>query len=149
MRALSKTLAFVVSFAVAGTAVSAAFAETQWERNHPRRDQVNDRLANQNRRINRELKEARSQNNKPTSFTGKTTRFARKSATWPKSTPAISPKASKKCSISRKTTSVTKLGAEESRDGRSSQRMPSYVNAPALAGAFCLRSLRWIEQIIL
>jgi len=57
MRALSKIVAFVISFAVAGTAVSAAFAETQWERNHPRRDQVNDRLANQNRRINRELKE--------------------------------------------------------------------------------------------
>ena len=57
MRALSKTVAFVISFAVVGSAVSAAFAETQWERNHPRRDQVNDRLANQNRRINRELKE--------------------------------------------------------------------------------------------
>jgi hypothetical protein len=57
MRALSKIVAFVISFAVVGTAVSAAFAETQWERNHPRRDQVNDRLANQNRRINRELKE--------------------------------------------------------------------------------------------
>ena len=57
MRVLSKTLAFVVSFAVVATAVSAAFAETQWERNHPRRDQVNDRLANQNRRINHELKE--------------------------------------------------------------------------------------------
>jgi hypothetical protein len=57
MRALLKTVAFVISFAVAGSAVSAAFAETQWERNHPRRDQVNDRLANQNRRINRELKE--------------------------------------------------------------------------------------------
>jgi hypothetical protein len=40
-----------------GTTVSAAFAETQWERSHPRRDQVNDRLANQNRRIKRELKE--------------------------------------------------------------------------------------------
>jgi hypothetical protein len=39
MRALSKTHAFIVSFAVAGTAVSAAFAETQRERNHPRRDQ--------------------------------------------------------------------------------------------------------------
>ena len=51
MRALSKTIAFVISFAVVGSAVSAAFAETQWERNHPRRDQVNDRLANQNRRI--------------------------------------------------------------------------------------------------
>jgi hypothetical protein len=57
MRALSKTLALVVSFAVVGAAVSIASAETQWERNHPRRDQVNDRLANQNRRVNRELKE--------------------------------------------------------------------------------------------
>ena len=32
-----------------------AMAGTKWERNHPRRDQVNDRLENQNRRINREL----------------------------------------------------------------------------------------------
>jgi hypothetical protein len=54
---LIQDLAFVISFAIVGSAVSAAFAETQWERNHPRRDQVNDRLANQNRRINRELKE--------------------------------------------------------------------------------------------
>jgi hypothetical protein len=57
MRALPKTVAFVISFAIVGTTVSAAFAETQWERSHPRRDQVNDRLANQNHRINRELKE--------------------------------------------------------------------------------------------
>jgi hypothetical protein len=57
MRALSKTVVFVISFAVAGSVASAAFAETQWERNHPRRDQVNDRLANQNRRINRERQE--------------------------------------------------------------------------------------------
>jgi hypothetical protein len=57
MRALFKTVAFVISFAVVGSGVSAAFAETQWERNHPRRDQVNDRLANQNHRVNRELKE--------------------------------------------------------------------------------------------
>ena len=57
MRALPKTVAFVISFAIVGTTVSAAFAETQWERSHPRRDQVNDRLANQNRRISRELKE--------------------------------------------------------------------------------------------
>jgi hypothetical protein len=57
MPALFKTAAFIISFAVVGGAASAAFAETQWERNHPRRDQVNDRLANQNHRINRELKE--------------------------------------------------------------------------------------------
>src|SRR6516162_2277189 len=52
-----KAIVFAVSFAVMGGMVTTAFAETQWERNHPRRDQVNDRLANQNRRINRELKE--------------------------------------------------------------------------------------------
>jgi len=51
------------AFAVAVTAVfaagmaSSALAETKWEKNHPRRDQVNDRLANQNRRINKELKQ--------------------------------------------------------------------------------------------
>jgi hypothetical protein len=28
-----------------------SFAETQWEKNHPRRDEVNDRLENQNERI--------------------------------------------------------------------------------------------------
>jgi hypothetical protein len=30
---------------------TASFAETRWERHHPRRDQVNDRLENQSRRI--------------------------------------------------------------------------------------------------
>lgn len=54
MRALLKTVVFVLSFAVVSSAVTAAFAETQWERNHPRRDQVNDRLAHQNHRIDRE-----------------------------------------------------------------------------------------------
>jgi hypothetical protein len=39
------------------TSAMSAIAETKWERNHPRRDQVNDRLENQNRRINRELRE--------------------------------------------------------------------------------------------
>jgi hypothetical protein len=40
-----------------GTSITGAIAETQWEKNHPRRAQVNERLANQNRRINKELKE--------------------------------------------------------------------------------------------
>ena len=57
MSAPRKTVAFVISFALFGSSISTAFAETQWERNHPRRDQVNDRLSNQNRRINKELKE--------------------------------------------------------------------------------------------
>lgn len=32
-------------------------AETKWEKAHPRRDQVNDRLENQNKRIDKEVKE--------------------------------------------------------------------------------------------
>jgi hypothetical protein len=32
-------------------ATTHAFAETEWEKHHPRRDQVNDRLENQNARI--------------------------------------------------------------------------------------------------
>lgn len=34
-----------------------AHAETQWERTHPRRDEVNDRLAHQDSRINTERRE--------------------------------------------------------------------------------------------
>lgn len=58
MKSISKALAFGILVAlVAGTAVSAYAADTKWEKNHPRRDQVNDRLANQNARIKDEVKE--------------------------------------------------------------------------------------------
>lgn len=46
----------VISLALIGAATS-AFAETNWDKNHPRRDQVNDRLKNQNNRIHNEVKE--------------------------------------------------------------------------------------------
>jgi hypothetical protein len=48
--------ALLISIALAGVATS-ALAETTWEQNHPRRDQVNDRLANQNQRIKNEVAE--------------------------------------------------------------------------------------------
>ena len=41
---------------VAGLATP-AFAESAWDRNHPWRDQVNDRIANQERRITQERRE--------------------------------------------------------------------------------------------
>ena len=41
---------------IAATATS-VMAETQWEKDHPRRDQVNDRLKQQNQRIKHEVKE--------------------------------------------------------------------------------------------
>ena len=40
-----------------GLLAGPAMAETQWERLHPRRDQVNDRAENLDRRINRERRE--------------------------------------------------------------------------------------------
>jgi len=48
-------LGLVAAFIVASG--SAAMADTRWERFHPRRDQVNDRLEHQSHRINREYRE--------------------------------------------------------------------------------------------
>ena len=52
----SKTLIALAAAALLGVAFHAS-AETTWEKNHPRRDQVNDRLENQNRRIHKEVRE--------------------------------------------------------------------------------------------
>jgi septal ring factor EnvC (AmiA/AmiB activator) len=40
-----------------GALAAPAFADTQWQKDHPRREQVNNRLKNQNRRIRQERKE--------------------------------------------------------------------------------------------
>ena len=45
----------VAAIALTGLA-TASFADTQWQKDHPRRTEVNKRLANQNRRINQERK---------------------------------------------------------------------------------------------
>ena len=55
MSRATKAAAIALSIVFTGITVVNAMAGTKWERNHPRRDQVNDRLENQNRRINREL----------------------------------------------------------------------------------------------
>jgi hypothetical protein len=53
---LSKILsAAAVTVALAGLA-GTAMAETSWQKNHPRRTQVNSRLNNQNRRIHQDVK---------------------------------------------------------------------------------------------
>jgi methionine-rich copper-binding protein CopC len=54
----TRKAALVTFLALFASAVaSSALAETKWEKDHPRRDQVNDRLANQDKRIHREVKE--------------------------------------------------------------------------------------------
>ncbi|MGC2520721.1 MAG: hypothetical protein WA373_16625 [Burkholderiales bacterium] len=58
MNRSTKALALVFSAILLGsTAASAAAAESDWAKNHPRRHEVNDRLKNQNKRINKEVKE--------------------------------------------------------------------------------------------
>jgi hypothetical protein len=54
----TRKLAFVaVALATLGLSATSASAESWWQFNHPRRAEVNDRLANQNYRINREFRE--------------------------------------------------------------------------------------------
>jgi hypothetical protein len=55
---VSKTVVLSALVAIAASAAGSAFAgDTKWEKNHPRREQVNERLAKQNKRINNEVKE--------------------------------------------------------------------------------------------
>jgi hypothetical protein len=47
----------VAAVALTGIASNALADDTQWQKDHPRREQVNNRLANQNQRIKTERKE--------------------------------------------------------------------------------------------
>ena len=49
--------ATVAAVALGGLAANALADDTQWQKDHPRREQVNNRLANQNQRIKQERKE--------------------------------------------------------------------------------------------
>ena len=47
----------ILLITLVSAAASTFAAETTWQKNHPRREQVNHRLANQNARIHNEVKE--------------------------------------------------------------------------------------------
>jgi hypothetical protein len=51
-----KTLGFAAALVALAGLVGTASAETTWQKNHPRRTQVNHRLANQNKRIHNDVK---------------------------------------------------------------------------------------------
>ncbi len=53
----AKTVKIIFAATTAALLASSAMADTKWQRHHPRREQVNQRLANQNRRIHQERKE--------------------------------------------------------------------------------------------
>ena len=59
---MSKSIRSVLGIAaltltLGGFAATAMAGETPWQKDHPRRTEVNSRLANQNRRIDKEVKE--------------------------------------------------------------------------------------------
>lgn len=57
MKSFTKGLLSVAAVTVALAGISStAMAETTWQKNHPRRTQVNSRLNNQNRRIHQDVK---------------------------------------------------------------------------------------------
>lgn len=56
MSKLSRSLTLAVAALALSGLATASFAQTQWQKNHPRRAQVNGRLANQNQRIHQERK---------------------------------------------------------------------------------------------
>ena len=56
-RIAALTLVIGIVSAAAPSAFAAETKDTTWQKNHPRREQVNERLANQNKRINTEFKE--------------------------------------------------------------------------------------------
>ena len=51
------TIAAILVASTAALMATSAMADTKWERHHPRREQVNNRLARQNARIHQERKE--------------------------------------------------------------------------------------------
>ncbi|KVK81255.1 hypothetical protein WT01_24280 [Burkholderia cepacia] len=55
MRAVTRHLAIAAT--LLSVLTGTAFADTPWQQAHPRREAVNQRLANQNRRIHHEVKE--------------------------------------------------------------------------------------------
>jgi hypothetical protein len=57
-RSSASILRTAAAFALLSSLAGAAMAtETTWEKHHPRRDQVNDRLENQNKRIHQQVKQ--------------------------------------------------------------------------------------------
>ena len=57
LKPVRKSVAVILAAAVTAAFAGSALAETKWEKEHPRRDQVNDRLGHQNKRIKQEVKE--------------------------------------------------------------------------------------------
>jgi hypothetical protein len=57
MKNESKIAALMLLVGLTGATATSAMAETTWQKDHPRREQVNQRLGNQNARIGAKVKD--------------------------------------------------------------------------------------------
>lgn len=57
LKSVRKALTLALMTASLTGVAGVALADTQWQKDHPRREEVNNRLANQNKRIHQEVKE--------------------------------------------------------------------------------------------
>jgi hypothetical protein len=57
LKVVRRTLLASLAAVSIGALVAPAMADTQWQKDHPRREQVNNRLANQNKRIKSERRD--------------------------------------------------------------------------------------------
>jgi hypothetical protein len=87
------TLAAILALGAAGP----AFAGTAWEKAHPRRDQVNDRLEHQNRRINQAYREGELTRGQAGQLHREDRLIRQRSAIWPGRTAATSRAPSSAC----------------------------------------------------
>lgn len=72
MTVVRKVFVFTAVVAVFASAAGSTFAaDTNWEKNHPRREQVNHRLENQHDRIAKEVKEGEMSKSKAARLTAK------------------------------------------------------------------------------
>jgi hypothetical protein len=106
MSRAAKAAAIALSIASTGITVANAVAETQWEKNHPRRAEVNNRLKNQDRRINRELREGEITKDQARQLHGEDRAIRQEERTMSKFNNGTSRPPSRNRSISRKTPSA-------------------------------------------
>lgn len=57
MSQLRQMIVLLIATGLLGASIAAASAQSNWDATHPRREQVNDRLQNQNQRIKQEVRE--------------------------------------------------------------------------------------------
>ena len=128
-----------VTLSLSGLATN-AMADTQWQKTHPRREQVNKRLANQSKRIHQERKEGEITKAQAAKLHREDRAIRREERTMASTNGGHIPRPSTKRSTSRRTRSASRSASntpEPERRERGAPRSRRLVSA-ALEATWCL-----------